>query len=167
MNADKLEKILEDHQKWLNNEGGERANLSWSNLRNADLRGVNLTNANLSRANLTGAKLIGVNLTCANLTNANLINADLSRIDLTGADLRNAKFAEIKTDTRTIQIHAATVRIGYRNHTHEEWMSFTDEEIAAMDDLELSWWKAWKPSIETAIKNVRAQNEQGSVASNP
>ena len=62
-NAD-LNRILELHQKWLNNEdGGERANLycadlSGADLSSADLRGAILCGADLSRADLSGAKNI-------------------------------------------------------------------------------------------------------------
>lgn len=53
-----LEKILELHKMWLNNEdGGERANLHGADLREADLREANLQGANLSEANLSEAYL--------------------------------------------------------------------------------------------------------------
>lgn len=37
MNQEKLNKILEDHEKWLNNEGGQRASLRSADLSGADL----------------------------------------------------------------------------------------------------------------------------------
>ena len=55
MTKAELDKILELHKKWLNDEeGGERANLS-----GADLSGANLSNADLYRANLLNADLSG------------------------------------------------------------------------------------------------------------
>ena len=46
MNKNKLEIILEKHNKWWNNEeGGERADLCGADLREADLRGANLSMA--------------------------------------------------------------------------------------------------------------------------
>ena len=111
MNADELKIVLENHKKWLLNENeGERADLSEAdlrkanlrkaNLRRADLRGANLRRADLSVANLNGAdlsradlsvaNLIGADLIGANLSGANLIRADLSVADLRGADLRGA-----------------------------------------------------------------------------
>ena len=78
MTATELKEILEKHKKWLNGEdGGERADLSDTNLRDADLRGANLRGANLSGANLSGA----------NLCYANLVRADLVEADLRDADL--------------------------------------------------------------------------------
>ena len=47
-----LKKIIDEHQKWLKNENGSRANLS-----RADLSRANLSWANLSWANLSGADL--------------------------------------------------------------------------------------------------------------
>ena len=74
-----LEKILEKHKKWLKLEdGGERADLSYTDLKSADLR----------CANLSSADLIGTDLSYANLRNSNLRNANLKNADLRGADLR-------------------------------------------------------------------------------
>lgn len=40
MTTEKLREILENHAKWLNNDGGSRANLSGANLSGADLSGA-------------------------------------------------------------------------------------------------------------------------------
>ncbi|NVR30123.1 pentapeptide repeat-containing protein [Listeria monocytogenes] len=100
MNQEELEIILENHGKWLLNEGGERADLSnadlkntnlrFANLRLAYLRGADLSNANLRGANLRFADLRGADLSNVNLSNANLSIADLNNAVLTGADLTNA-----------------------------------------------------------------------------
>ena len=113
INQKELNKILELHEKWLNNEKGgvkldlsntdlintnlesvdlsysdlEGANLSYTNLRNVDLRCANLTNSNLSCANLKYANLTNSNLSCADLTNANLRNAYLEYADLKNTDV--------------------------------------------------------------------------------
>ena len=101
----RLAEILEAHKLWLENSGGERANLWGANLRGANLRdanlrganlwGANLTDANLTVANLTdanlrGANLRGANLWDANLTDANLTDANLTDANLWGANLRGA-----------------------------------------------------------------------------
>ena len=95
MNRDELNKILESHLHWLNEdvEGWEdmRADLSNADLSNADLSCANLSNANLRFANLSNA-----NLSCANLIDADLSNADLSCANLRGANLRGAKGALIE-----------------------------------------------------------------------
>jgi len=69
MNKTELAKILKEHEKWLNGDGGIRANLRWANLGGANLRWANLSGANLSGANLSGANLSGANLGGANLSN--------------------------------------------------------------------------------------------------
>ena len=110
MTQEELNKILENHKHWLNEdcEGWEnmKANLRGANLRGADLRGADiygadLYGANLREADLRGADLRGANLRGANLRGAdiygadlygaNLYGADLTRADLTRADLRGAK----------------------------------------------------------------------------
>ena len=57
MTIEELEKVLDLHKKWLNEQGGERANLRGADLRWADLRGANLRGADLFWADLRGADL--------------------------------------------------------------------------------------------------------------
>lgn len=105
MNKEELSNVLKLHKKYLDNDGGERANLNGVDLSNVDLRCVNLRNANLSGANLSGANLRDAtlsntnlryanlryaNLWCANLRDANLCDANLCDADLSDADLSNA-----------------------------------------------------------------------------
>ena len=90
MNAEALRDILENHKKWLTNNGGDRANLIWANLSGADLRGADLSGANLSRANLSDANLSDANLSDANLSDANLSDANLSGANLSRANLSGA-----------------------------------------------------------------------------
>ena len=54
---DELKSILEKHATWLEDNGGERANLRGADLTWADLSWANLSRANLSRANIAGANL--------------------------------------------------------------------------------------------------------------
>ena len=95
MTKEELNKIIENHKHWLNQdcEGWEamRADLSKADLRNANLYGADLQNANLYGANLRDANLRHTNLYGANLCSANLYYADLRDANLYGADLSNAK----------------------------------------------------------------------------
>jgi hypothetical protein len=72
MTKGELREIIKAHERWLNGDGGECADLSGANLRDVDL----------SRATLRGADLSG-----ADLSRADLRGADLCRADLRGADL--------------------------------------------------------------------------------
>ena len=83
-----LTKILELHQKWLNNENDGR----YADLRYADLRGANLTGADLRYADIRYA-----DLTDANLKHADLRNADLRYADLRYANLENISINESTT----------------------------------------------------------------------
>lgn len=58
MTIDELNEILENHELWLNDKGGERANLSDADLSGMDLRYVDLRYADLSGANLSGINLL-------------------------------------------------------------------------------------------------------------
>ncbi|EAD5465113.1 pentapeptide repeat-containing protein [Listeria monocytogenes] len=77
MKQEELDIILENHGKWLLNEGGERANLRNAELKNTNLRLINLNLASLRGADLRGACLSGTDLRGAYLRDANLSNADL------------------------------------------------------------------------------------------
>ncbi|ECO1684028.1 pentapeptide repeat-containing protein, partial [Listeria monocytogenes] len=72
---------------------GERANLSYADLRRADLSGANLRGANLSYANLSYADLRRADLSGANLRRANLRGANLSGANLRGANLSYANLS--------------------------------------------------------------------------
>jgi len=114
MTKEELTRILDKHQKWLNDEpGGECANLvnanlrdahlihtdlSSADLRNADLRGTDLRHADLRHADLRGtdlrhAKLIDADLRDADLRDADLSSANLRYDDLSGANLSSANLS--------------------------------------------------------------------------
>ncbi|WKN72745.1 pentapeptide repeat-containing protein [Listeria monocytogenes] len=104
MNQAELDVVIEKHEKWLRDGYGERANLSYADLRRADLSGANLSYADLSGANLSYADLSGANLSYeeylsdaylsyADLSGANLSYADLSGADLSYADLSGANLS--------------------------------------------------------------------------
>jgi len=64
MKREDLDRILQQHQLWLESDGvkGERANLRGANLQGADLRSAYLRNADLRNASLQGANLWGADL---------------------------------------------------------------------------------------------------------
>ncbi|HDU7077939.1 TPA: pentapeptide repeat-containing protein [Listeria monocytogenes] len=97
MNQAELDVVIEKHEKWLRDGYGERANLSYADLRRADLSGANLRGANLRGANLSYADLSCANLRGANLRGANLRGANLSYADLSCANLRvaNLSYADL------------------------------------------------------------------------
>ena len=94
MTQEELNKVLENHKHWLNEDcdGWEemKANLRNADLRYTDLRNANLCGANLRYTDLCGANLCGADLCYTDLCGANLRGADLRYTDLCGADLRNA-----------------------------------------------------------------------------
>ena len=113
MNEDKLDKIIADHQKWLNdNTEGARANLCGADLSGASLSSANLRRANLSSASLSGANLRGANLRRADLSGASLSGADLRRADLSGASLSYASLSGASlsyADLRSADLHSANL----------------------------------------------------------
>jgi len=58
----------------------------------------------------------------------------------------------MQIDTYKIGFTLDTLQIGCRRHKIEEWKSFSDEEIAKMDDGALEWWGHWKDFIFKAIE---------------
>ena len=115
--AESLDKVLHEHELWVQTNGAQGArgdlsgwNLQGKDLHNRTLRGIDLSGANLSDANLTGADLTsidpsdsdkttdltGASLCGAILANAKLKGAYLGGVDLnhSGADLRGACLRE-------------------------------------------------------------------------
>lgn len=101
MEQEKLNKILEEHKKWLKTNGkkGQRADLHntdlhYANFHSADLRGADLRSAYLQNANLSCAKLHSADLRSADLRGADLYSANLQRANLRSADLRYANLRD-------------------------------------------------------------------------
>lgn len=105
MDKKELDKILQDHKRWLQRSDGwsaeDMANLQFADLRGMDLSETNLCCANLQAADLRGANLRGANLRGADLWSARLTGADLRGADLRGADLTYACTDGMKTDAAT------------------------------------------------------------------
>ncbi len=86
-----LDEVLRLHELWLANDpAGQRADLSYANLRSADLSSADLRSADLRYANLRSADLRSANLRSANLRSAELRYANLRSADLRSAELRYA-----------------------------------------------------------------------------
>lgn len=90
MTKEEFKDILSDHLAWLENRGGERADLSEMDLRGFDLKEVNLSKAYLNNANLSQLRLDRVNFNQALMSGADLSYVDLRNASLVNADLRNA-----------------------------------------------------------------------------
>ena len=87
MNQDELNKILEEHKKWLNGNGGKRVDLREAYLRDADLRDADLRDADLRYTNLREAYLRDADLRNADLRYTDLRDANLRDADLSGANI--------------------------------------------------------------------------------
>jgi len=90
MDTEKLTDVLEKHQKWMSDNGGERADLQYADLQYADLQSADLQSADLQSADLRYADLRYADLQSADLQSANLRYADLQDADLQSADLQSA-----------------------------------------------------------------------------
>ena len=90
LTREKLNKILEEHKHWIDEDCKNWEEMR-ADVRNADLRSTDLFNADLRGANLSGANLFNADLRGADFHGADLHNADLSGANLRGADLRSAK----------------------------------------------------------------------------
>jgi len=140
----------------------EYANLKVANLEYANLKGANLKVANLEYTSLAYANLKGANLEYANLEGANLRGANLRDANLKGANLKGANLVSttgnsihlksIFCGTYDVTYTAEVMQIGCQRHKLEDWWSFDDNHILAMDGEEaLNWWRTWKPILQLII----------------
>ncbi|EGP7029940.1 pentapeptide repeat-containing protein [Listeria monocytogenes] len=143
MKQEELDIILENHGKWLLNEGGERANLS-----NIDLKNTNLRFANLRLAYLRGADLSN-----ANLRGANLRFADLRGADLNGANLSYANLNWINwRDVVSLTVIAVQINTTRKNN-----------QITYIKELEIWTTGCFQGTLEelkTSIENTHKDNEK-------
>ncbi|EPR7591338.1 pentapeptide repeat-containing protein [Listeria monocytogenes] len=138
MKQEELDIILENHGKWLFNEGGDRADLS-----NADLKNTNLRFANLRLADLRGA----------NLSYADLNGADLSYADLNGANLSYANLNWINwRDVVSLTVIAVQINTTRKNN-----------QITYIKELEIWTTGCFQGTLEelkTSIENTHKDNEK-------
>ena len=123
INQEELNKILKEHKLWLKGEGGKRADLENTNLKDVYLKNANLQYANLKNADLEMVNLRGSNLRYANLRNANLQYTNLAEVNLEDANLSYANLKGsylegVKTNINTIGYNLASPEegsfIGYK-----------------------------------------------------
>lgn len=106
MTQNELNKIIENHQHYLNKDidGWEsmRADLSYKNLNRLDLRNANLREANLYRAFVCYTNLCGADLRNADLREANMFGANFRDANLFGVNFNKANiiYAEINENTK-------------------------------------------------------------------
>ncbi|MEN1075812.1 pentapeptide repeat-containing protein [Listeria monocytogenes] len=148
MKQEELDIILENHGKWLFNEGGDRADLS-----NADLKNTNLRFANLRLADLRGADLSYADLNGADLRGANLSYADLSYADLNGANLSYANLNWINwRDVVSLTVIAVQINTTRKNN-----------QITYIKELEIWTTGCFQGTLEelkTSIENTHKDNEK-------
>jgi uncharacterized protein YjbI with pentapeptide repeats len=114
------------------NEKGERANLSYADLRSADLSYANLSSADLRYANLRYADLSSANLRYADLSSANLRSADLRSANLRYADLSSANLRS--ADLRSANLSSAN--LSYANLRYAD-LSSADLSSANLSSADL------------------------------
>ncbi len=162
MNQAELDVVIEKHEKWLRDGYGERANLSYADLRRADLSGANLRGANLSyanlsyadlrRADLSGANLRRANLSYADLSCANLRVANLSYADLSYANLRRADLNWINwRDVVGLTVIAVQINTTRKNN-----------QITYIKDLEIWTTGCFQGTLEElkdSIEQTHASND--------
>ncbi|EGC1338841.1 pentapeptide repeat-containing protein [Listeria monocytogenes] len=152
MNQAELDVVIEKHEKWLRDGYGERANLSYADLRRADLSGANLRGANLSYANLSYADLSGANLRRANLRGANLSGANLRGANLSGANLSYADLNWINwRDVVSLTVIAVQINTTRKNN-----------QITYIKELEIWTTGCFQGTLEElkdSIEQTHASND--------
>lgn len=154
---EQLNEILNKHKEWLYGNGGNWADLSGANLRDADLSGANLRRANLSWANLRGANLRRADLSGADLSGADLRDANLSVANLWGTVGNREQIRSISVSEKyAITYTQDVLQIGCERHLISEWQSFDDDAISNMDRGALEWWKENRDFIFMTIEKYPA-----------
>jgi uncharacterized protein YjbI with pentapeptide repeats len=118
-----------------------------ANLQNCDLSGANLQNCDLSGADLRNCDFRNAVLWNCDLRGANLQNCDLSGADLSGVIGNGRELVSIQVRPWPVSITKDVIQIGCQQHTHATWAAFTDEQISAMAEGALDYWRKYKQII--------------------
>ncbi|EAC6153439.1 pentapeptide repeat-containing protein [Listeria monocytogenes] len=124
MNQAELDVVIEKHEKWLRDGHGERADLSYANLRRADLSYADLSGADLNGANLNGADLSYANLRRADLSYADLSGADLNGANLNGVNLNGADLSYANLNGADLSY--ANLRRANLSYANLNWINWRD-----------------------------------------
>jgi uncharacterized protein YjbI with pentapeptide repeats len=139
ISVEELEKILEDHQKYLESESkeGKKAYLTLRNLTGADLTGANLSEAFLGGADLSEAFLGGANLSEAFLGGAILRVAFLNGANLSEAFLEGANLSEARLDganLRGANVTSADFSDSYRLNLSGAYVTYMRPKIGGCQE---------------------------------
>lgn len=51
------------------------------------------------------------------------------------------------------------MKIGCQDHTTEEWLAFTDEQIGGMHGSAVKFWKKWKPVVISILEGAKNEHQ--------
>lgn len=151
------------------NAHGEHVNFRYAHMHSIDFTGASFTDSDfahtgLSRAIFANAYLRGSDFLCsraafANFRAANLFEANLEFTDVGYAMGNGAELKTMFLDTYSISYTHDTLQIGCQVHPLENWWSFNDEQIDAMDEGQsLQWWTRMKAALQAIIAASPALN---------
>lgn len=159
MKQEDINLVLKNHQNWLLDVGGTRANFQGKTLSGLlfDESGTILDWANFGWAHLDNVHFKNISLKDVYFEGANLSRVTFEGVDLSGCDLldctgNNRQIKTIQAGKYIVNYTTEIIQIGCENHTIEDWFSFSDEKISEMDNGALDWWKDWKPILKQILE---------------
>lgn len=168
----KITAVLEEHCKWVKNEGGERADLRNAKLRGADLRNVNLRNANLGEADLRGANLRGADLyypiACpeeGSFTAWKKVKNYIVKLEVL-TDAKRSSAASRKCRCDKAKVVAIEEKDGSESHITEVNSNYDKEfiyrvgEVVSVDNFDENRWNECAPGIHFFITREEAVRYQ-------
>ncbi len=86
--------MIADHEKWLLDEGGTKADFSGMDLKSHDFVNVDLQKANFEGADMAGIHFIRCNLAFVNFKDANLDRVVFSKCEFYQTNMQSAKMTD-------------------------------------------------------------------------
>ena len=108
----------------------------------------------------TAAIMLTINadsLVSANLRSANLSGADLSGANLSGANIGGTDLIVYQSGPYTACIQSDNTRIGCEYHSSDDWLSWSPDDVAEMDNGAREYWEESGPIVKAAIMALRAR----------
>lgn len=155
-----LDIMLNDHQLWIDSDfkRGKRADFSERDVSGLVFSGHYLYMVKFVNANCEGTKFRRSNLIMTDFTNANCKEANFEVAGFWGATGNDKQLKSLSIGCYTIVYTKDILQIGCKQYTFEEWLSFSDSKIDAMDRGFLEWWIKFKEPLFKIIEQDPAED---------
>lgn len=147
MTQDRLNELLDSHEKWCRFEGGERADVSGEDLRNLDLSGRNLFALGCEGTDFRGAKLDMAKLVYVFAPGTRFDGASMQCTDFYQSNVSNSVFDGC--DCTAADFSCANICNCIFNDAICDYINLTGTKMDNLDDMHMKRYSSQKKNYST------------------